>query len=219
MNGTSEVIDTQAHAFRPRDLVGGHIVIDLVNTVNARDADPVDWLDGYPRLLGWAELTGSFDPGTLRRLRRRAARDPADADRALHSIKELREALHGVLTAIGGDDAPPPDDVRRLERSWKDAVAHGRIAVSDGRTHVQLGVEASGLAYVEHELAIRALELLQSLPLERTRVCAGPRCGWLFIDRSKAGRRRWCDMATCGNAAKSRRHYGRSREAARRQTG
>jgi predicted RNA-binding Zn ribbon-like protein len=218
MNVISGVIHTQAHAFRPRDLVGGHVVIDLVNTVNARDADPVDWLDGYPRLLEWAELTGSFDPGTIRRLRRRAARDPVGAARALRSIKELREALHGVLTRIGRGDIPPADGVRRLERSWKDAVAHGRIAVSDGGTHVQLGVEASGLAYVEHELAIRALELLQSLPLERTRVCAGPRCGWLFIDRSRAGRRRWCDMATCGNAAKSRRHYGRSRAAARRRT-
>ena len=211
-------MQTQAHAFRPRDLVGGHVVIDLVNTVNARDADPVDWLDGYPRLLEWAELSGSFDPGSLGRLRRRAARDPADADRALLSIRELREALHGILTAIGRGDAPPPDEVRRLERSWKDAVAHGRIAVSDGRTHAQIGVEDSGLAYVEHELAIRALELLQSLPQERTRVCAGPRCGWLFIDRSKAGRRRWCDMATCGNAAKSRRHYERGRAAARQRT-
>ena len=218
MNKTSGVIETEAHAFRPRDLIGGHVVIDLVNTVNARDAVSVDWLDGYPRLLEWAELTGSFDPDTIRRLRRGATRDPADAARALRSIKELREALHGVLTSIGRKDAPPLDDVRRLERSWKEAVAHGRIAVSNGGTHVQLGVEASGLAYVEHELAIRALELLQSLPQERTRVCAGPRCGWLFIDRSKAGRRRWCDMATCGNAAKSRRHYGRSRAASRRRT-
>jgi predicted RNA-binding Zn ribbon-like protein len=55
---------------------------------------------------------------------------------------------------------------------------------------------------------------LESLPQERTRVCAGPRCGWLFIDRSKAGRRRWCDMATCGNAAKGRRNYQRRRAAA-----
>jgi predicted RNA-binding Zn ribbon-like protein len=218
MNETSGVMRTEAHAFRPRDLVGGHVVVDLVNTVNARDEDPADWLDGYPRLLDWAELSGSFDPGALRRLGRSAARDPAGAARALRSIKQLREALHGVLTAIGSGDAPAEDDMRRLERSWKDAVAHGRIEVSDGRTRVRLSPETSRLTYVEHELAIRALELLQSLPLERTRVCAGPRCGWLFIDRSKAGRRRWCDMATCGNAAKSRRHYGRRRAAARRRT-
>ena len=37
---------------------------------------------------------------------------------------------------------------------------------------------------------------------------------WLFLDTSKAGRRRWCDMADCGNAAKSRRHYARGRRRA-----
>jgi predicted RNA-binding Zn ribbon-like protein len=213
MNKASGVMRSQAHAFRPRDLVGGDVVVDLVNTVNARDGEPEDWLDGYPRLLEWAELTGSFDPGALRRLGRHASKDPAGAARALRSIKELREALHGVLHAIGEEENPPADDVRRLERSWKEAVARARIDVSAGEARIRVEVKTPGLAYVEHELAIHAIDLLQSLPRERTRVCAGPRCGWLFIDRSKAGRRRWCDMATCGNAAKSRRHYQRSRAA------
>lgn len=56
----------QGHAFRPGDLVGGHVALDLVNTVTARNADPVDWLDAYPRLLQWASLTGEFAPRDLR---------------------------------------------------------------------------------------------------------------------------------------------------------
>lgn len=213
MNDSSRVIRTQAHTFRPRDLVGGHVAVDLVNTVNARDADPVDWLDGYPRLLDWAALTGSFDPGLIRQLGRLAARDPAAAARALGRVRVLREALLEVLTAIVREEAPSVGALQRLERSWKDAVAHGRLEASDGGARVRLSVEGSGLAYLELELALRVVELLQILPRDRTRVCAGPRCGWLFIDRSKAGRRRWCDMATCGNAAKSRRHYRRARAA------
>jgi predicted RNA-binding Zn ribbon-like protein len=208
---TSEVLRIEAHAFRPRDLVGGHVAVDLVNTVNSRDEDPADWLDGFPRLLEWAELTGSFDPRALRRLRSQVSRDPVNAARALRSIKELREALHRVLTAVGSGDVPSKDDVRRVERSWKGAVTSSHIDVAVEQAGIRLDVETSGLAYVEHEIAIRALELLESLPRERTRVCAGPRCGWLFIDRSKGGRRRWCDMETCGNAAKSRRHYQRHR--------
>jgi predicted RNA-binding Zn ribbon-like protein len=53
----------------------------------------------------------------------------------------------------------------------------------------------------------------QVLPQEprRLKVCDGPNCSWIFLDTSKAGRRRWCDMADCGNAAKSRRHYAKSR--------
>jgi predicted RNA-binding Zn ribbon-like protein len=39
------------------------------------------------------------------------------------------------------------------------------------------------------------------------RRCANPECLWLFIDASKSGNRRWCDMASCGNRAKAARHY------------
>jgi predicted RNA-binding Zn ribbon-like protein len=43
------------------------------------------------------------------------------------------------------------------------------------------------------------------------RRCASDACLWLFIDESKAGTRRWCDMSSCGNRAKSRRHYLKSK--------
>ena len=46
----------------------------------------------------------------------------------------------------------------------------------------------------------------------RLRVCANPGCRYLFIDRSPTGRRRWCDMRTCGNQAKVARHRARARE-------
>jgi predicted RNA-binding Zn ribbon-like protein len=95
----------------------------------------------------------------------------------------------------------------------KEAVGVACITVSGRAMRLELDVESSRLEYIRHELALRALELLQTFPPERTRICAGTKCGWLFIDRSKAGRRRWCDMATCGNAAKSRRHYRRTRGA------
>jgi len=42
-------------------------------------------------------------------------------------------------------------------------------------------------------------------------VCPGEGCGWLFFDTSKNRSRRWCAMEDCGNRAKARRHYRRSR--------
>ena len=38
------------------------------------------------------------------------------------------------------------------------------------------------------------------------------RCLWLFVDASKSGTRRWCDMASCGNRAKARRHYLKTKQ-------
>ena len=52
-----------------------------------------------------------------------------------------------------------------------------------------------------------AADLLARADRLRVRRCANDKCLWLFIDRSKAGTRRWCDMAACGNRAKAQRHY------------
>jgi predicted RNA-binding Zn ribbon-like protein len=210
-NNVLEVGLIQEHTFQPRDLVAGHLALDLVNTVTARNAEPVDWLTGYPRLLQWASLTGEFDPGALRALDRLSAGAPDIAAAALHATRELREAVHDVTTAIIRHDAPPADGLRRIERTWKDAVSVAELTLVAGSARLQLTVDRSGLAYPHHELALRSVELLQTLPLARTRICPGPRCGWLFIDHSRGGQRRWCDMATCGNAAKSTRHYQRRR--------
>ena len=48
---------------------------------------------------------------------------------------------------------------------------------------------------------------------ERIRICDNHTCRWVFYDTSRTGRRRWCDMATCGNRAKAARH--RAKVAAR----
>ncbi|HEY8635673.1 MAG TPA: CGNR zinc finger domain-containing protein, partial [Candidatus Limnocylindrales bacterium] len=43
------------------------------------------------------------------------------------------------------------------------------------------------------------------------KICASPTCDWIFYDGSRTSRRRWCDMATCGNRAKAARHRARER--------
>jgi predicted RNA-binding Zn ribbon-like protein len=48
---------------------------------------------------------------------------------------------------------------------------------------------------------------------DRIKVCDNDRCLWVFYDTSRTGRRRWCDMATCGNRAKAARHRARSKAA------
>ena len=55
-------------------------------------------------------------------------------------------------------------------------------------------------------------DLLTGGKLDKVKRCANPECGWLFLDDSRAGKRRWCSMQSCGNRAKAKRHYHRSRE-------
>jgi len=45
----------------------------------------------------------------------------------------------------------------------------------------------------------------------RLKACRGEDCRWVFLDASRNTSRRWCDMAACGNPAKSASFRLRSR--------
>ena len=59
-------------------------------------------------------------------------------------------------------------------------------------------------------LIYSALDLLTT-SLERVRLCESHDCGWLFLDTSRNGRRRWCSMQGCGSREKMRRYRARDR--------
>ncbi|NUT33309.1 MAG: CGNR zinc finger domain-containing protein [Hamadaea sp.] len=196
-------MEIRAHTFQPRDFVGGHLVLDFVNTVTGWDAQPVDWLDGYARLLDWAVHSGGFPADTVAALRRAADADPRAAERALTKNRHLRETLWEVLTALTTQQQP---DTEALQAQWRTAAGRASLRPVDGHLFAVATVESSGLDAITHTLALAAVRFLEDAPTRRLRVCDGHPCGWFYLDTSKAGRRRWCDMATCGNAEKTRRH-------------
>jgi predicted RNA-binding Zn ribbon-like protein len=63
-------------------------------------------------------------------------------------------------------------------------------------------------------LADAAAREVTAPDLDRLRICANDDCRWVFKDESPGGRRKWCDMRTCGNRAKVARHRERAKEQA-----
>jgi predicted RNA-binding Zn ribbon-like protein len=58
-------------------------------------------------------------------------------------------------------------------------------------------------------VAWTAAALLTSDEAGKIRVCGGVDGGWMYVDRSRNGLRRWCRMETCGTCEKSRRRAER----------
>jgi len=198
--------------FSSGDLVAGHTALDLVNTVSARNtATPRDRLDGYPRLLEWAKLAKVADEKVLMLLGKQAADSVDDAHGALTRLSQFREALHTAYSALISGKRVPQPILDEIDGIWHEAQSRVRLEYSDGRIAAPVSLERSGLDLIRDCVAGSAVELLRSLPTDRARVCRGDACGWLFIDSSKGGQRVWCDMAVCGNAAKTRRHQENAR--------
>jgi predicted RNA-binding Zn ribbon-like protein len=205
-----------AHDFQPKDFVGGHIALDFANTVTARDTTPRDWLDGYARLIEWARQAGLVEPRSGAQLIAAAEGAPREAAAVLGRARKLREAVHDTFVALLTRRAVPANALAEVEAAWKRAVARGRLTSGGGQLRLAPDTDASGLDLPLDLVIFETLGLLAELDPERTRVCRGHDCGWLFIDSSKSARRVWCDMATCGNAAKSER-FARAAKRRRRQ--
>ena len=210
MKQTLQVIEN--HRFADEDFVGGEAALDFVNTVSGRDdSAPRDRLDSYERLLDWAAHANLLPGKRLRALARHAQTDPAGAARALERAKRLRETLFAIVSALAAGRSPPADALDLLRAHWLAGATAQEFHFDGDRFSLGVAAEDDDLDLIAAIIAWRTVSEVLPAPKKRLRICQGPDCAWTFIDRSKAGRRRWCDMAVCGNAAKSRRYYARAR--------
>jgi predicted RNA-binding Zn ribbon-like protein len=213
MNSLLPVIED--HTFTDQDLVGGDAVLDFINTMTGRNGRPRDWIASYAGLADWAALVDLLPKRLCGRLKESALRSPSEAASALSSARDLRELLFGVLTQLITDRRAPAADLALLHTYWCRSIEKHTLQPVEGSIRLILPTASAALDSITDLLAIRAVDLVRNLPASRFRMCSGPNCAWLFIDSSKAGRRRWCDMATCGNASKTRRFYLAKRKSAK----
>lgn len=197
----------------PLKYVGGDPSLDLVNTADWTAAGPEnERLLDFERLTRWAEGAGVLPRRSAQRLRERAAVDAAGAEAALRKARRVRGVLRrlfiGVATGRHEDGAVGAEFASLLRAALNDTRLERR-----GRLKRHAWVFPDATMRLDGLLAPvvwSAARLLASDDAEALRVCAGPDCGWLFVDRSRNGLRRWCQMQTCGTLEKTRRRRKRS---------
>ena len=200
-------------AASPFNLNAGQLCLDFANTVRSRPLNErIEMIRSYEDLLSWARQATILTPGEAALLTEAARRHPRTATEALKQALALREAIYGVFSARAAGLPAPAADLRTVNRAIGRAMTHaGVVPSARGGYEWSWPDSPPGLDRVAWWVARAAAELMTSGNLTSVRECAGYDCGWLFLDGTKNGSRRWCDMATCGNRAKGRRHYERRR--------
>lgn len=202
-------------AWAAKSLVGGRLCLDFVNTVAWRAADASEErLHSYDDLLDWGGVVGIVSPGDATVLRRLARQDPDEAARTLERARRLREALFRLFSSLRQGRRPQEPDLEILEAALAAAPPRRRLIWRHGA--YAWDVESFGAGNRELERVLwpivwSAADLLVEGTADRIKECAGEKCGWLFFDASRNRSRRWCSMRDCGNRAKVRRHYHRTR--------
>jgi predicted RNA-binding Zn ribbon-like protein len=160
--------------------VGGHLALDFANTIEPSREHLAEPAD----LAAWGRevgLRGEADAVTLARAR------------------ELRRSVYEVFRPLAERREPDPAALAALAAFHAEAVAGARLEPGKGFVW-----DGDLLA----PIAVAAVDLLRTGPLDRLKVCAA--CPWLFLDTSRNRSRRWCSMSECGARLKMRRYRARA---------
>jgi predicted RNA-binding Zn ribbon-like protein len=124
---------------------------------------------------------------------------------------ELRESIHAIGAALGRRAKPPEAALASLSALHARFVAEAELAPGIMSCRWLWSASVSPVEAALGPIALAAVRLFTEGDFHRIRECEGHACGWLFYDRSKNNRRRWCEMEVCGNRAKQRRLAARRR--------
>ncbi|MBI3569310.1 MAG: CGNR zinc finger domain-containing protein [Gemmatimonadetes bacterium] len=191
--------------------VGERLWLDFVNSDDAarnRKGTRLDALDAFDTFVQWLSSARILDAERASAMLKRAQQQPTGASAALHEARRIRNVLR-ALAERGGAPAERATQVAigEINRILGRSAGTRRVEPrSDGgftRNFVTVGDVFAGLLIPIIESAADALV---SGELARVRRCADSRCSRVFFDGSRNGKRRWCEMATCGNRAKAARH-------------
>ncbi|ONI81472.1 hypothetical protein ALI144C_19275 [Actinosynnema sp. ALI-1.44] len=155
----------------------------------------LDLLNSRP-LINGEEHDALGDPAAARHWALEHGGDGSPTELAL--LRETRDALRDVVCG-----EIPPTALSPL----LDGVSQVPEFTPDG---LQWTIKAPAHARLAVEVVLAWADTEQQLP-GRLRPCANEACQLFLLDRSRANRARWCSMAVCGNRAKARRHYERTR--------
>jgi predicted RNA-binding Zn ribbon-like protein len=187
--------------------------LDFVNTDAAAQMPGGDLLRDFEALLTWLQQQLAVDEERAAGIRRRAVLQPAAAAATLVDARRVRAALRALAERGETSERVRDDAVVEINRVLGRSAGTRRLDPDpDGgyaRSFVPTGDAFAGLMI---PIVESAADTLIGEELPRVRRCADPRCHRVFLDSTKNGLRRWCDMGTCGNRAKAARHRARTTE-------
>jgi predicted RNA-binding Zn ribbon-like protein len=178
--------------------------LDFINTIEFGRHGPEEELESPGDALGWFQHHDLMHREAIEELDALAKVAPKHGDRLLGRVRRVRAAMRELVEATVEHRPPDPNQLAELNRALRTHYIYELVPAPDGVSldHRHEGDPVDGaLARLAESLA---RELSQGDP-DRLRICANEHCRWVFVDTSRTGKRKWCDMSTCGNQAKAAR--------------
>jgi predicted RNA-binding Zn ribbon-like protein len=196
------------------DLIADDLALNFANTESGRGSPShQNHFREATNVVEWLRHANALPAEETDQLGKRVAANADLAADLLQQAVALRAAIHDIGVALGHRAKPAGAALAGLSDLHARCIAKAALAPSDESCRWTWSVPASPVEGALGPIALAAVRLFTEGDFDRIRECGGHACGWLFYDRSKNNRRRWCEMEVCGNRAKQKRLAARRREA------
>jgi len=191
----------------------GELCLDFINTLDNRPVPErlKELLGSYADLTQWAAQAGVISPKLRASMVQQAKLHPEKADAVLRQAIDFRETLYRIVESRLAKRDLAEADRRAFNRVHSEAFSHLELRATRQGFGLDWPEDHANLEAMLWPIARSAGRLFTSHELRRVRECGSKTCRWLFVDRSKNGSRRWCDMKVCGNRTKAQKFYRRKK--------
>lgn len=196
------------------EFTGNRLCLDFTNTVHDRADTPRELLRSYSDLLAWGEQAHILSESEVQHLRQQAEQHNDEAQTVLHEAIALRETIYRICQATATSSVPAEADLDAFNDMLAEAMSQACLQPQGEAFIWEWRNKGQALESILWPVVRSAADVLTSEDRERVRICAADDCNWLFLDTSKNHTRRWCDMKSCGNRAKVRKHYSQKKQSA-----
>lgn len=190
-------------------LIGGELCLDFANTLYGHTDAIHEYLYNYRDLVLWSRHVGILNQAEAGNLLSKWEQVPAEAEAVFRQAVQLRETIYRIFASLVHDGSPQETDLNQLHQAWLVSQAHTKLVWSENGFMLRWEM-MNAIDSMLWRITGSALELLTSSELKRVKQCG--RCDWLFVDRSRNQKRRWCSMSACGNRVKMARRYERTKQ-------
>lgn len=184
------------------DHIGGHPLIDFVNTEIMRGDQQIDLLASNSDIVAWLLDVGLVTEAVFQF-------NWHDDPLLLAQVRTFRQQMREMLATIVAKQPVAGKTVEAINGWLSHWQGQPKLINLDDAFKTAFDFVFTTTEQLLARLAAEAADFLTTVDLSYVKRCGNDECIRFFLDTSKNHSRRWCSMEGCGNRMKARAHYAR----------
>ncbi|MDJ1499460.1 CGNR zinc finger domain-containing protein [Xanthocytophaga agilis] len=189
-------------------LCGGRLCLDFVNTVSSwTEESATDYFANLSDFAYWCLRMKCIDPKECEKVVAKAETNEAQV--FLEEVKAFRQHVYTLLLRRSTHQKISSSHLSFLNTQLQSYIPYVALESYANEIKREWKFPKADFRVLLAPIVYDAYELLLKNDTGRLKNC--PKCGWLFLDTTKNGKRKWCSMQMCGSNVKALEWYHRNK--------